>query len=374
MKKSMKANSISMKIASLVLAIVLAIGTFSIIPSLDVRADTMPIGSVPDISLNKIITLTNTDSYHFGHAWGQHHYYTLTIPETGILTIHDIKNTYSLEIRDANDKEVHNLDGYFTEVKTNSLYLRGGKYSISIGISGDKGAEGKFSLSFTSLNETYKESETSNNDSESTPSKISSLSGAVNKGVLSQNDIDDWYSFNVTNNSIISFNLKSLTSKGINYTIIKNDGAPFIDQARWNENEFKNTFVISQGSYLLKITGDKDQNYNFSIKATALNTSANSLIGKAPVVKAKKKGKLTVKWNKYAMAGGYQIQVSKKKNFAGATTKNVEATSNNLNMTVKKAWRGKKVFVRVRAYVITPDEQKIYTNWSKVKTVKTKKK
>ena len=86
---------------------------------------------------------------------------------------------------------------------------------------------------------------------------------------------------------------------------------------------------------------------------------------------SKGKKKFTVTWAKVSGVKGYQIQYSSdkklKKNNKSVTVTKQKTT----NATVKKLKSKKKYYVRVRTYK-TVNGKKIYSSWSKVKSVKTK--
>ena len=87
-------------------------------------------------------------------------------------------------------------------------------------------------------------------------------------------------------------------------------------------------------------------------------------------VKAAKKA-IAVEWKKVSGVKGYQVQVATdkkfKKNKKTVTVKKQKTTK----VTVKKLKAKKKYYVRIRTYK-TVKGKKIYSSWSKVKTVKTK--
>ena len=87
-------------------------------------------------------------------------------------------------------------------------------------------------------------------------------------------------------------------------------------------------------------------------------------------VKAAKKA-VSVEWKKVSGVKGYQIQVATdkkfKKNKKTATVKKQKTTK----VTIKKLKAKKKYYVRIRTYK-TVNGKKVYSAWSKVKTVKTK--
>ena len=87
-------------------------------------------------------------------------------------------------------------------------------------------------------------------------------------------------------------------------------------------------------------------------------------------VKSAKKA-ISVKWKKVMGVKGYQVQVATdkkfKKNKKTVTIKKQKTTKT----TVKKLKAKKKYYVRVRTYKIV-NGKKVYSAWSKIKTVKTK--
>ena len=85
----------------------------------------------------------------------------------------------------------------------------------------------------------------------------------------------------------------------------------------------------------------------------------------------KGKKKFTVTWAKVSGVKGYQIQYSTDKKFK-KNNKSVTVTKQKTTKaTVKKLKSKKKYYVRVRTYK-TVNGKKIYSSWSKVKSVKTK--
>ena len=87
-------------------------------------------------------------------------------------------------------------------------------------------------------------------------------------------------------------------------------------------------------------------------------------------VKAAKKA-VSVQWKKVGGVKGYQVQVATdkkfKKNKKTVTIKKQRTTK----ATVKKLKAKKKYYVRIRTYKIV-NGKKVYSSWSKVKSVKTK--
>ena len=111
--------------------------------------------------------------------------------------------------------------------------------------------------------------------------------------------------------------------------------------------------------------------HNFtSIIYSAKNTVSKPKSTNPKKVKAAKKA-ISVTWKKVSGVKGYQIQVATdkkfKKNKKTVTIKKQKTTKT----TVKKLKAKKKYYVRIRTYKIV-NGKKVYSSWSKVKSVKTK--
>ncbi len=122
--------------------------------------------------------------------------------------------------------------------------------------------------------------------------------------------------------------------------------------------------VGSYGIYISFIGSKYSGSISYVYKIIPKSSAISSLKG------AKKK--ITVKYKKQtSQTTGYQIQVATnkafKKNKKTVTVKKNKTTSANVSSLKAK----KKYFVRVRTYK-TVNGKKIYSSWSKVKTVKTK--
>lgn len=108
---------------------------------------------------------------------------------------------------------------------------------------------------------------------------------------------------------------------------------------------------------------------------TKPNTTKNTETVKPKKTSIKKlskgKKKFTVTWSKISGVKGYQIQYSTDKKFK-KNNKSVTVTKQKTTKaTVKNLKSKKKYYVRVRTYK-TVNGKKVYSSWSKVKSVKTK--
>ena len=94
-------------------------------------------------------------------------------------------------------------------------------------------------------------------------------------------------------------------------------------------------------------------------------------------VKSKAKKTIVVKWNKVKNAKGYQVQISTKRNFKKLIVNKKSVKKNKITVKNKKLKKGKKYFVRVRAYATYKNSKgvtkKAYSSWNKkLRTVKIK--
>ena len=139
--------------------------------------------------------------------------------------------------------------------------------------------------------------------------------------------------------------------------------------------------VISSDNY--EITGEKNKKkvgiYALSVifnnkyyqgdmlcvyKILPKGTSISSL-------KAKKKG-FTVKWNKQAtQTTGYEIHYATDSAFSKNSAPKIITDNKKTSVTVSNLKSKKKYYVKIRTYK-TVEGVKIYSSWSKAKTVKTK--
>lgn len=103
--------------------------------------------------------------------------------------------------------------------------------------------------------------------------------------------------------------------------------------------------------------------------------SGTSTVDKPAAAKLKKVAKakkaFTAKWAKVKGASGYEIQYSLNKKMKDATVVTVDsAKTTSKKITGLKG--GKKYYVQIRTYKVV-DGKKVYSDWSKAKSVKTKK-
>lgn len=138
--------------------------------------------------------------------------------------------------------------------------------------------------------------------------------------------------------------------------------------------------VAVDGSGTAKITGTGVATVTVTAAETAnyKKATASILVKVSPAkmsiksLKAVKGRKLTVSWKKDARATGYEIQYGTDKKFKNKkATKTIAVKKNRTTSTVlKKLTKGKKYYVRIRAYKsdkVNGKTQKLYGAWSSQK-------
>lgn len=154
----------------------------------------------------------------------------------------------------------------------------------------------------------------------------------------------------------------------------------FFDPGPLGDNAaYRSVIVMVKGTKQDEVK-DNEPATKPSEPATTQPTTKPSTTKNTETVKPKKtsikklskgKKKFTVTWAKVSGVKGYQIQYSSDKKFK-KNNKSVTVTKQKTTKaTVKKLKSKKKYYVRVRTYK-TVNGKKIYSSWSKVKSVKTK--
>lgn len=166
-----------------------------------------------------------------------------------------------------------------------------------------------------------------------------------------------------------------------------------ISQQTYTGKNIKPAVTVKYGSKVLKAGTDytlKFSNNKAVGKATVTITGKGSYsgtvtktftIGPKPTtiskLTAKSKG-FTAKWKKQSsQTSGYQIQYSTSSKFTAKTTETVTISKNKTTSKKFSKLKGStKYYVRIRTYktvTISGKSQKIYSSWSKSKTIRTKK-
>ena len=104
-------------------------------------------------------------------------------------------------------------------------------------------------------------------------------------------------------------------------------------------------------------------------------TQTSKPVAKPKSAKIKKvkpaKKAISVEWKKVSGVKGYEVQVATDKKFKKNKKTTIVKKQKTTKVTIKKLKAKKKYYVRIRTYK-TVNGKKVYSSWSKVKTVKTK--
>lgn len=151
-----------------------------------------------------------------------------------------------------------------------------------------------------------------------------------------------------------------------------------------SKNKLLKTITSKSNSYeLSKLT--PGTTYQFKIRSYKTNGKTNqyrpysdvlkTTTNPGTVVSSVKKDKahsIKVNWKSIASSSGYQIQYSTSSKFASSKTKSVTiASKNTVTKTIKNLKKGKKYYVKVRAYK-TLSGKSYYGSWSTIKNVTVK--
>ena len=147
----------------------------------------------------------------------------------------------------------------------------------------------------------------------------------------------------------------------------------FFDPGPLGDNAaYRSVSVIVKGTKQDEVKDSKPSTTQTTTKPSTTKNTETAKPKKTSIKKLSKgKKKFTVTWAKVSGVKGYQIQYSSDKKFK-KNNKSVTVTKQKTTKaTVKKLKSKKKYYVRVRTYK-TVNGKKIYSSWSKVKSVKTK--
>lgn len=132
---------------------------------------------------------------------------------------------------------------------------------------------------------------------------------------------------------------------------------------------YQDNVDVGQGTVRIYFSGDYSGNKKENFIILPEETSLSKL-------KARKRG-FSIKWKKQGrQTSGYQIQYSTSSKFARKSTKSILLKGNKTtSKVISKQKAKKKYYVRIRTYKtvkINGKTTKLYSKWSKVKSVETK--
>lgn len=293
-------------------------------------------------------------------------YYKFTITSSGKIDFSITSYVYTFyssefEIYDSEKNTIKEIyfGGNNTNGKTEYItkYLTAGTYYLYV-----KGQTGNYSfkVDYSYSPESFPESSNYRDDSILNANAIS-----LNKDYFGQiaNNDDDYYMFKISKKTVATLDVKY--EGNLSYNIYNSKGETTKYLSSNGGNGKRDVLEIMPGTYYLKFTGS-EQNYSFK-----LFTPKKPAKAKLNKLTASKGGKIKAIWSKTKSASGYQIAYSKSKSFKKTIATKTVSGSKKTFYTGKNFTKGKKYYVRVRAYK-NYNGKKVYGSWSNVKSVKAK--
>ncbi|MDE6433516.1 MAG: fibronectin type III domain-containing protein [Lachnospiraceae bacterium] len=247
--------------------------------------------------------------------------------------------------------------------------LNAGTYYVVVETSYVSYVEGTtttYSFEFTANQ--YVEAENNNTKETATPIQTDvTYTGYLGSGFSVTDSYDDGY--DVYKVKLVKGKKYRLVVTGVKGTTLCNWGtkSTAVDDIFNTNDEGKDYVASYTGDHYICVWNYGNEQYKYTIQMRTVSnyppkTSITSLSGG--------KKSFVVKWKK-VKCSGYQIQYADNKKMEKAVTKTIKK-SGTVKYQVKKLKAKKKYYVRVRAYK-TVKGKKYWSDWSKIKSVKTKK-
>lgn len=150
-------------------------------------------------------------------------------------------------------------------------------------------------------------------------------------------------------------------------TLLSGDSPGIMPKAQRKGYTFSGWYTQQEGGE--KVSGDKP----LAAAATLYARWAKASAPEKPAsltLQSKKKGQVLVNFQNVDDAAGYQIAYSTNKSFTNAKTKEAKASAKRKTITSLKA--GKKYYLRIRAYSVDSAGNRVYGDYSAVKSVTVK--
>lgn len=292
-------------------------------------------------------------------------YYKFTLDKASELSISISANCPSSKyftIYDENRTEVYQVHFKTENATDDGICLTGGNYYLKLNVFDDKSLP--FTVKKDSLMESFKETQTANNDSFDDADTIS-LSKQY-KGVIAENDTKDYFKFKVPATGKVHVNV----THAIAGVSIYNTSNKQVYSGNHQGNMVDEDVTLSAGTYYLVFTRS-DYSYGYGTGSYSFKLDYTMSSPKISSVKNSGKKKMTVKWSKVSGAKGYELQYTKDKKFKSGITKKTLKPSVR-TVSYSKLAKGKTYYVRVRAYTKVNGKTK-YSGWSSKKSVVIKK-
>lgn len=287
--------------------------------------------------------------------------YILNLRESGrisfIINVDDAETLYVYD-KNGNKLSPYFFFGYGQESAT--LNLKAGKYTLELHRYGYCDSSYTFTTKFTSAKETF----AYKNEFISDVSSKSAIPYRTTVNCqLAMDETYDYYKINVPSQGNLTFNLSTNISQA-EFSIVNGSGRKIDEFYGYsNERNYSKRYSLKKGTYYLKVERCASFLGTYSFKVFFSKDAIASFVAK----KASKKS-MIVTAKKAGAISGYQIKY--RKSNGSWKTKNINK-SNALKTTINKLSKGSKYKVKIRTYY-TYKGKKLYSNWSKTKTVNLK--
>ena len=163
--------------------------------------------------------------------------------------------------------------------------------------------------------------------------------------------------------TVLGIKDKSYTGKAVIQKITVNDGKTILKLGRDYKVSYKGNKKVGTATVIITGKGGYSGTITKTFKVNPKGTALKKI--------TPKKKAIVVKWKKNTkQTSGYEIEYSLKKSFKKADT--IKVKNNNITSKKIKNLKSKKTYyVRIRTYQ-TVKGKKLYSDWSKAKTVDTK--
>lgn len=246
---------------------------------------------------------------------------------------------------------------------TNQAFeLLQGEYTLKVTKTGYDDCKFSFTPTFTPSGETRSEAYTDKNNE--TGLATTYTLGDSYIGQLADNDSTDIYKFEVAGTGHLSLDIDSKLQAF--YIKLVNDYGDISYEETITSGKHQYSYFVPKGTYYLQfLREDNDSTGTYSF-----NTSLSAIpAGKLSSAKNVKTRSILVKCGKNSKVSGYQIQIATNRTFSKGKKYfniNENTTSSTKLYSLKKR---KTYYVRVRNYIVAPNNKNYYSQWSNSKKV-----
>jgi len=348
-------------------------------------------------------------------------FFKFTLAQSGKVnlnaTFYQVRSVY-WKLYDQNGVELLSKNPWWNNTTENivvneDLDLTSGSYFIAVSKYGSDCGKYTFSLSFTSSNESFSESNGGTNNSMSTAS--SAVLGKDYKGQIAINDDKDFYKFTLSSSQTVSIRFDAAIEAAY-VKLYDANGKELKSWSKWKNDtsqkiNMAETAVLEKGTYYLAIVRYSDDCGDYVLNVSSLSKSncpheeydtkwysatyfkrgyqkhTCKLCGHTykdnyiPVKKLSQnylysysyagRGKLFLRWSTVSDASGYQIRYCPNKKFKSGVITNTIKGQAKSKKTISRLKRRKKYFVQIRAFKKSGSKT-VYGKWSVKKSFRTR--